>query len=496
MCYKLTDCKPKEFYTIEPLSCDAQARDISRFICDVTSQVQVGHEQLPEEAISITELAERAGVSMKTLHRWRKLGLAMRTISSDQGTRSRVVLTKTWDRFVDRNEKLVARAAAFSRLSVSQRRRVVRQARKLFGEQGLSRHQIEQVLGSQIGRACETIRYILVQHDATAQAAERIFPVREKVTAEDRKRMWEMYRKGRSARELAHIFGRSSSSIYRIIHSVRQEHWLAVKLEYMYSPEFDMPDAAETILPASEFDLEMKEGSKHPQILTKVQERSLFRAYNFIKWRQSEMLKNYAAQSMLAGHVLDQLEASEAQALSLRTKLVLCNQALIVNIAKRHFEYGVSLEELVSEGMTPLLKSIEKFDYTKGFKFSTYASWAIMKHFARVVPQEGEHHRRYVLLSDEDFDAVLPQIGDVDEEGAYRRSIAVQNALTQLNDREKHILANRYNLDRSGDPMSLSALGKVLGVSKERVRQIESKAISKMHDELKDQFPLSAETSE
>jgi RNA polymerase sigma factor (sigma-70 family) len=179
------------------------------------------------------------------------------------------------------------------------------------------------------------------------------------------------------------------------------------------------------------------------------------------------------------------LDRLHLQATLIRDRLVLANQALVVSIAKRHVQADLSLDELVSEALTPLLKAVEKFDATKGFKFSTYASWAIMKHFARIVPEHGQAARHIVSLGQEDLDLVLPGVADVDEAEAFQRSKAVQQALEELDDRERAILTNRFSLDRQGEPRSLSELGKELGVSKERVRQIESKAMDKLYGILK-----------
>jgi len=482
ICFKLTDYKPKEPVEIEPIAGAELIADLAQFVADVSSQAPESVHQLPEPAFPVTELADRAGVSVKTVRRWRRLGLAQRSVICDDGVRRDVVARSTWQWFVDRNEKRVARAAAYSRLNAGQRRWVVREARKLYSRQGLNRHQIEKLLAAQTGRVPETIRYILKRHDATAGIEERIFPLRRKINEQDKIEMWEQFRQGVAIGQLARAYGRSCSSIYRLIQEARVHYWFGRKIDYIYSPEFDIPNAAETIVSAAQFEIKVKPGTKGQfEVLTPAQERAMFRAYNYVKWRQSETIKTYQSARAVPAHVLDELDELEAAARSIRSKLTLANQALIISIAKRHLDYALTLDELVSEGMGPLLKSIEKFDYTKGYKFSTYASWAIIRHYARVVSSDGERHRQYVSLSQEELDLLLPGTTDVDEADAFRRSRAVQRALEQLDERERNVLTNRFSLDRTGEPLSLAQLGKILGVSKERVRQIELHAMEKMH---------------
>jgi len=487
ICFKLTDYRPREPVSLEPMSGGDLLADLARFIWDVSSQSAVSVDHLPERAVAASHLAERAGVSEKTLRRWQRYGLALRRVTTDAGRTCEVILAGTWEWFVDHHERRVSRAAAFSRVSTTQRRWVVREARKLFHGQGLKRHQIEKMLADRIGRARETVRYILNRHDASARADRRVFPARSKLSQDDGLRIWEMYRRGVPASHLARACGRSVSSVYRIIHNSRTSYWLGREVDYVYSAEFDMPNAAETILARSLGSLEPAPvGNEHMPVLTSQRERVLFRAYNYLKFRQSEAVRPYRGGKVVPSHILKGLDDLELQAQSVRDRLVVANQALVISIAKRHVQYGLTLAELSSEGTGPLLKSIEKFDYTRGFKFSTYASWAIMKHFARTVPEHGNRQKRYRSYTQDEFELLVGGESEVDEAGLYRRSRAVQEALDHLDDRERRILTNRFSLDRTSQPMSLAQLGNILGVSKERVRQLELRAKEKMHAMLKE----------
>ncbi len=124
-----------------------------------------------------------------------------------------------------------------------------------------------------------------------------------------------------------------------------------------------------------------------------------------------------------------------------------------------------------------LIRAVEKFDYSRGNKFSTYASWAIMKNFARTIPEENYRRDRFVTGHEEMFEAAADNRTDEHEyESALKRmQEAVKGMLGRLDDRERRIIVSRYGLNGVNE-QTLEQLGKELGITKERVRQIESRA--------------------
>ncbi len=494
ICYKLTDFKPQEVREPVLIQGTDIIYDLVIFISNISRHAPLGLNQLPEPAVSVKDLARENSISPKTFKRWNKMGLAYRRVLGRDGIPQNIILKSTWLWFIEKYERLVARAAAFSRLTAGRRLWIIHEARKLYLSGQFSRNQIETSLARKINRARETVRYVINNHDASASAQDRIFPARAKLTPETCKEIFEMFARGIAVDQLSRIFGRSQPTIYRIINNARQEAWRNASIEYIFSPEFGLPSADQTILPTAETRMNAKPESSHTETLTPADERSLFRAYNYLKWKQDQIRKPFLATTEnqlplpIPAGVLDELETLQADIDETKNKLILANQALVVSIAKRHLNNSLTLDELFSEGLVPLMKSVEKFDYTRGFKFSTYASWAIMKHFARIVPLAGQH--QHELLSPEDMDALQPGVSEVDEHEAYRRSMAVQGALEHLTDRERHVLENRFGLDRAEEPLSLSQLGTRLGVTKERIRQIESKAMEKLHAILKEKLPV------
>jgi RNA polymerase sigma factor (sigma-70 family) len=489
VCYKLTGYKPKEIPSTALLpGCDI-IHDAVRFIKKVTEQNPQPFDLLPENYFPVNELSEENSISTKTFKRWARLGLSHRIIIGPSGFKISVILKSTWNWFVERHEKLVARAAAFSRLTHYQRQSIIHQAKRLIETRNLSRNQIELVLSEKTGRARETIRYILTNYDKHSDTEFRLFPSRVPMTEELRREIFEMFARGIPIDQLARIHSRSRPTIYRIVNEERERVWKSKPIEFIVSPEFELPSADDSILSGYNVELQIPADGVHPSPLKSEQEMILFRAYNYLKWKQDKLIAPYRNESSVPSGVLDKIENLQGKIDTLKNKLILANQALVVSIAKKHLNGAMTLDELVSDGLIPLIKAIEKFDYTRGFKFSTYASWAIMKHFARAVPAANEELRH--VLSDEDISRLLPGVDDVDEGESFKRSKAVQDALEQLDDRERHILEIRYGLNRDEDALSLSELGKQLGVSKERIRQIESKAMEKVHGILKDTLTMS-----
>src|SRR5205814_8910390 len=114
--------------------------------------------------------------------------------------------------------------------------------------------------------------------------------------------------------------------------------------------------------------------------------------------------------------------------------LIRSNLRLVVSIAKRHIKPNGNFFEMVSDGNMSLIRAIEKFDYSRGFKFSTYATWAIMKNFARSIPAEHTHRDRYRTGSEELFQSSADQRSDQFEQELvnHRQHDAIMRILNRL----------------------------------------------------------------
>jgi len=225
-----------------------------------------------------------------------------------------------------------------------------------------------------------------------------------------------------------------------------------------------------------------------------------------------------------------------------RDQFVVANLRLVVSIARRYQSTGLPLGDLIQLGNLGLMHAVEKFDFRKGFKFSTYATWwirqAITRGYADTarqirLPAHAEDTFRLVARVSDDLEARLGRtptddeiaeasgvepdrvrevrrfptrmasvdapIGDgdsddlllgdtiADEEMPFADDIAnrdarvhvVKTMLGVLDDRERRIVELRYGLD-GGGPRDLAEVGKEIGVTRERVRQIEARVLSKL----------------
>ena len=129
-----------------------------------------------------------------------------------------------------------------------------------------------------------------------------------------------------------------------------------------------------------------------------------------------------------------------------------------------------------------MIRAVEMFDISRGNRLSTYASWAIMKNFARTIPAEFRRQDRFRTSHSEMFSTTEDSRADQyeQESAQLRRESHVKRILDRLDEREQQIVAGRFGLTRGQEPLTLKQVGAAMGVTKERIRQIQSRAMIKL----------------
>ncbi|MHB8900296.1 MAG: sigma-70 family RNA polymerase sigma factor, partial [Thermoguttaceae bacterium] len=129
-----------------------------------------------------------------------------------------------------------------------------------------------------------------------------------------------------------------------------------------------------------------------------------------------------------------------------------------------------------------LIRAAEKFDFARGNRFSTYATWAIVKNFARTVSDAFRHRDRFSSGCPEMFNVVEDMRSNhyQQESAQIQRESYMERLLDRLDERERQIITSRFGLTRGLEPMTLGQVGAAIGVTKERVRQIQCRAMNKL----------------
>jgi RNA polymerase primary sigma factor/RNA polymerase sigma factor len=466
--------------------------DLRLLVEDLSDAAELPADAMGEQVFTVEELARQFNVSTKTISRWRELGLVSRRLVFD-GRKRVGFLRSSVDRFVRNNAERVERGSRFSQLTDEQRQELIEHARDMASNGG-GQAEIARRLAERSGRSVETIRAALRQHDIDNPELA-IFPVLGGPLTEVQKHnVYEAYRRGASVDKLCSDYNRTKTTIYRVINEVRAQKIMELPLDYIDNPRFARKGADNAILvPMPESDAPARKPRRpsglppylaslyEMPLLSKEQEQHLFRKYNFLKFKASRLRKELDVENPKAP-VMDEIEQLYEQIVETKNQIAKANLRLVVSIAKRHVTPDQNFFELVSDGNVSLLRAIEKFDYARGNKFSTYASWAIMKNFARTIPGEYRQRDRFRTSYDELFAATQEERGNpmIDERAQSDRLDKIQRILQRLDEREQQIIIGRFGLDHNREPLTLKEVGAEMGVTKERIRQIEARALNKL----------------
>ena len=433
--------------------------DLRLLVEDLSDLVELAADAVGEQVFTVEELAKQFNVSTKTISRWRALGLVSRRLVFD-GRKRVGFLRSSVDRFIKNNAERVERGSRFSQLTDEQRDEFVDRAREMAH------------VGSWPGRdrsPCwpnepveASRRFVPPCGPTIPSIPSRPFspPVRGPLTDVQKSNIFRAYRRGVSVDKLCRDYNRTKTTVYRVINEMRAERIKELPLDFIDNPRFARKGADNAILGPMP---EVEHGS---QSAASVGSATL----------PGQPVRDSAAHpragAALVPHVqLPEVQGDQApQPTRLRASQVVadgrdrrtaradrrsqesdraCNLRLVVSIAKRHVKPDQNFFELVSDGNLSLLRAVEKFDFARGNKFSTYASWAIMKNFARTIPGEYRQRDRFRTSYDELFDLTQENRGNpmVEETAQQDRVSKIQRVLSRLDERERQIIVGRFGLD-------------------------------------------------
>lgn len=500
--YRLTGYRPRRSDLPEhPMTGQTLRPDLQHLMLDICNSFRLRTTDYAETVHDTDSLARRFRVSTKTIQRWCRRGLPARRLVFPDRKHRVAFLESSVSWFVDSRRGQILRSTRFSQMTEEERSDIIRRARRVAALTDCCLNDVTKRLAARTGRASETIRYTIRRHDRE-HPDQAVFPSSSRpLTEQDKDVIYRCFLRGVAVPSLAKRYDRTRGTIYRVINEMRARQLLKRSIDCMYNPQFDLPNADEIILSGKSPSTEPSaKGPKPPPdlpaylralyqapLLNRQEEGDLFRRYNYLKHKADKLREKIDVNHIRTAH-LKKIEAILLQANAVKNRIIRSNLRLVVSIAKKHLGGPQTLFELISDGNVTLMKAVERFDYSRGNRFSTYASWAIMRNYARSVPKERFQLDRFATGYDELLDiAAGLRSYDPNEINIPELRESIDVVLAQLSPRERSIVIGHYGLDETRSPKTLEQLSRNLGISKERVRQIEIQALRKLRDILNPQ---------
>lgn len=490
----ITEHRPEDAGS-QPVSGERVLVELARILDEVGRTVRVSAAFIDERVLTVEDLAGRWGVSSATVLRWREHGLAARFFTFGSARRKVGVRESLAVKFETARGQLIRRALYRRRVTAAEGRRMVEAALV-----GLARETPPVRLLADIARQF-TLRQGKVQRIIAAAASDNeplLALARARVSRREQKAIFREVSSGAPLEEVAERWGRPVESIRDVHLHGRARGILFRRLKVIHNDEFETARSRKVIMDAPELSLQREgktasasdlpvylKGIAGAPLLTREEEVAFFRKYNYLKFLAAHLGERLDPKNPSPA-LMDRIEKRLGEAHKVRERLVRSNLRLVVSIARRHHGRKTDFFSLVSDGNMALLDAIEAFDYARGNRFSTYAGWAIIRRFARTVP---ENNYRITSVEEE----ILQNTAQVEVDFTALKPAVLENgiatALSGLPERERMIIERRFALDGRDKPSTLQELGSVFGLTKERIRQIEAQALKRLRGIIQTSVP-------
>ena len=273
---------------------------------------------------------------------------------------------------------------------------------------------------------------------------------------------------------------------------------LAEEIEFMGRSDFAAPEASSLLfedgllLPDSGDVLNRTKTPDLPphlarlceaKLLTAHEEHLVFSRMNYLKFRANQLRQELSLESPDCWTVR-RIEALLKAADWYRDRMVKSNMRLVISIVKKFVNIQNSFDDLLSDGIVALLRAVDKFDVGLGFRFSTYATQVVRRNsYRRVMDKQKERQRVTLSVHEPGIDiSDEHRSPSMSEERWQDLRGRLTTMLDRLDRREKLIIRARFSLGGHRRIQTLQRLADKLGVSKERVRQLEKRALDKLRD--------------
>lgn len=231
------------------------------------------------------------------------------------------------------------------------------------------------------------------------------------------------------------------------------------------------------------------------KLLSVGEERQRFRRMNYAKYR-ADVLRRTLDVHTPSRQKVAEIERLLALAARDRDEIVTANLRLVISIARKFVNESLTFDELLSDGIDALLRAAEKFDFSRGFRFSTYATTAIRHTLQRVRQNAYRDRQRFVVGQETLFDNT-PSSDEAEatteEPLTATQRLAIHDLIQRLSTRDQYIITRRFGLDCQ--TQTLQSLSEELGICKERVRQLEMRARSKILSFAQEQHLLPSQSA-